>query len=150
MTSRIAVTTVTVFLLDFISKALVRQLMPFESSLPVIRGVLYLTHVGNPGAAFGLLANQTGFFVAVTLAVVGLILYYARQVKDAGSLMHVSLGLQLGGALGNLLDRLRFGRVTDFVDFRVWPVFNLADSAIVIGVALFFWLMWRQVAAENE
>lgn len=150
MTFRIVVTGLSVFLADLITKGLVRHLMPFESSVPVIRGVLYFTHVANPGAAFGLLANRTGFFVVVTLAVVGLILYYARQVKDAGPLMHVSLGLQLGGALGNLADRLRFGHVTDFVDFRVWPVFNVADTAIVVGVALFFWLMWRQVTAENE
>ncbi|MCL5677274.1 MAG: signal peptidase II [Firmicutes bacterium] len=150
MTFRVAATAIAVFLLDFATKALVRHLMPGQSSLPVIRGVLYLTHVRNPGAAFGLLANQTGLFIVITLAVVALILYYARQVKGASPWMHIALGLQLGGAMGNLVDRLRFGRVTDFLDFRVWPVFNLADSAIVAGVALFFWLMWRQAGAESE
>jgi len=103
-------------------------------------GIFDIHHVHNTGAAFGMLPAGGLLFVAVAVAVLaGLFVSYPR-VRAADRLTRVSLGLIAGGTLGNLVDRLRFGYVVDFIDFRWWPVFNLADSAICIGVAL---LMWR-------
>ncbi len=108
--------------------------------LPVVGDFLRFTYVENRGAAFGLLQDQTAFFVFVGLLVVGVIAASYRYLPRSGFRLHLALGLQLGGAVGNLIDRIRQGYVVDFVDFGYhsnwWPVFNVAASAIVIGVAL--------------
>lgn len=103
-------------------------------SVPVIGEYIRFTYVENRGAAFGLLQEQTSFFVLVGVTVVGVILYSFRQMSQPNWLLTLCLGLQLGGAIGNLIDRVRYGYVVDFVDLSVWPVFNIADSAIVCGV----------------
>ena len=108
--------------------------------LPGVSDYLRLTYTENRGAAFGVLQDQTTFFVLVGLIVVGVIAVSYRYLPRSGFRIHLALGLQLGGAVGNLIDRIRQGYVVDFVDFGYkanwWPVFNVADSAIVIGVAL--------------
>jgi signal peptidase II len=108
--------------------------------LPVVGDYLRFTYVENRGAAFGLLQDQTAFFVFVGVLVVGVIVVSYRYLPRSGFRLHLALGLQLGGAIGNLIDRIRQGYVVDFVDFGYhsnwWPVFNVADSAIVVGVAL--------------
>ena len=108
--------------------------------VPGVGDILRLTYVQNRGAAFGLLQDQTAFFVFVGIIVVGVIAASYRYLPRSGLRLHLALGLQLGGAVGNLIDRVRQGYVVDFVDFGYhsnwWPVFNVADSAIVIGVAL--------------
>jgi signal peptidase II len=111
--------------------------------LPVVGDFLRFTYVENRGAAFGLLQDQTVFFVVVGVVVIGVIAASYRYLPRSGFRLHLALGLQLGGAIGNLIDRVRQGYVVDFVDFGYhsnwWPVFNVADSAIVIGVALLAW-----------
>ena len=108
--------------------------------VPMVGDYLRLTYVENRGAAFGLLQDQTAFFVFVGILVIGVIAASYRYLPRSGFRLHLALGLQLGGAIGNLVDRIRQGYVVDFVDFGYhanwWPVFNVADSAIVIGVAL--------------
>ena len=108
--------------------------------VPIVGDFLRLTYVENRGAAFGLLQDQTAFFVFVGVLVIGVIAASYRYLPRSGFRLHLALGLQLGGAIGNLIDRVRQGYVVDFVDFGYhsnwWPVFNVADSAIVIGVAL--------------
>jgi signal peptidase II len=108
--------------------------------LPIAGDYLRFTYVENRGAAFGLLQDQTAFFVLVGVIVIGVIAASYRYLPRSGFRLHLALGLQLGGATGNLIDRIRQGYVVDFVDFGYhsnwWPVFNVADSAIVIGVAL--------------
>jgi signal peptidase II len=103
-------------------------------SIPVLGPYIRFTYVENRGAAFGLLQEQTSFFILVGLTVIGVILYSLRQMSRPSLILTLSLGLQLGGAIGNLIDRIRFGYVVDFMDLSVWPVFNVADSAIVCGV----------------
>lgn len=103
-------------------------------SIPVIGEYIRLTYVENRGAAFGLLQEQTSFFIIVGITVIGVIIYSFKQMSQPSWLLTLALGLQLGGAIGNLIDRMRFGYVVDFVDLSVWPVFNVADSAIVCGV----------------
>ena len=124
-----------VVIADQLSKFLIRTNLDLGQSMPE-DGLVRLSYVRNTGAAFGLLANQT--FLIILTAVVGivvLLLYYSYP--PFGRLpVRVGLGLLLGGSVGNLVDRLRSGYVTDFIDLRVWPVFNLADSAIVVGVAI--------------
>lgn len=108
--------------------------------VPVAGDWLRFTYVQNRGAAFGLLQNQTAFFIAVGVIVIGVIAASYRHLPRSSLLLHLALGLQLGGAVGNLIDRLRHGYVVDFVDFGYranwWPVFNVADSAITVGVIL--------------
>jgi signal peptidase II len=108
--------------------------------VPLTGDFLRLTYVENRGAAFGLLQDQTALFVLVGLVVIGVIAASYRHLPRTGLVVHLALGLQLGGAVGNLIDRMRQGYVVDFVDFGYhsnwWPVFNVADSAIVVGVAL--------------
>ncbi len=121
--------------LDQGSKALVRAYLGLGQSFPY-EAPLRLTHVANTGAAFGFFADQA-FPLLVTAAIgVAAILFYYLYPPFQSPLLTISLGLQLGGATGNLVDRFRYGYVTDFIDLRVWPVFNLADSAITVGVAI--------------
>jgi signal peptidase II len=125
---------------DQVTKRLAEDRLRPQRSVPVVDDILRLTYVQNRGAAFGLLQDQTAFFVLVGVIVIGVIAASYRYLPRSGFLLHLALGLQLGGAIGNLIDRVRQGYVVDFVDFGYqanwWPVFNVADSAIVIGVAL--------------
>jgi signal peptidase II len=129
-----------VVVLDQITKRLAEDRLRGQRSLPVLDDVLRMTYVENRGAAFGLLQDQTTFFVFVGILVIGVIAASYRYLPRSGFRLHLALGLQLGGAIGNLIDRIRQGYVVDFVDFGYhsnwWPVFNVADSAIVVGVAL--------------
>ncbi|GAB6157357.1 signal peptidase II [Desulfotomaculum varum] len=121
---------------DLLSKFIVMQKMSVGQSIAVWPNLFHLTYIQNPGAAFGMLAGQTWFFIGITsLVLVGMAAGY-RWIRQAGPLYQWALGLVAGGAVGNLTDRIRFGKVIDFLDFRIWPVFNLADTAICLGVGL--------------
>ena len=122
-----------VFVADQVTKNVIRATLLPGQSVPQ-DGWVRLTHVTNTGAAFGLFPDQSLVLLVTTLVgVAAIVLYYLYPPVDTPFLT-LSLGLQLGGAMGNLLDRLTQGHVTDFLDFRIWPVFNVADSAIVVGV----------------
>lgn len=139
--------------IDQISKLWVRShLLPGESLSEV--GFLRLTHVQNTGSAFGLFANQA--FLLSLVAIVGLItiLLFYRYVSESSILGSLALGLVFGGAVGNLLDRLRLGHVTDFIDVRLWhdfhwPAFNVADSAITVGVIALACFIFLALKKEN-
>ncbi len=107
----------------------------------VLDGWLSLVLTTNNGAAFGILADRGLLFVAVGLVLSGVVLVFARLLPNRRPLLRVSLGLQVGGAVGNLSDRVRVGHVIDFIQIRYWPVFNLADTAIVCGVALLVYFL---------
>lgn len=135
----------TISVLDQISKFYVQQTLHLGQIIPVIPSFFNLTYVLNPGAAFGFLARapasiRTPFFTAISILAVLFILYYRSRHRQMHLLPSVSLACILGGALGNLIDRLRLGMVVDFLDVYYgayhWPAFNLADSAITVGVAL--------------
>ena len=149
---RLALIAMAVIAADQISKFLVIYYMYSGQSIALVKNFLYLTYVLNPGAAFGLLPNQTVFFIIITILVAGLIVYYYRSLNSCHKLLRTALALQLGGALGNLIDRvLRDGYVVDFIDFKVWPpVFNLADSALVIGIGLFIIAFWQSPELQHE
>lgn len=112
-----------------------------DGAVVVVPGVFRLRLAFNSGGAFGLLRGLPGFFLVATVAVVTLIVVWARRLEDRRVV--AALGLVLGGGLGNLADRVfrgYDGKVVDFLDFHVWPVFNLADTAIVLGVVAVFLL----------
>ncbi|MDN5322279.1 MAG: signal peptidase [Clostridia bacterium] len=127
-------TALIILIIDQGSKYLVKATMVLYESIPVIPNIFHLTYIENPGAAFGLLANQRIFFIVITIIILIAVIYFYRQLKPGQILLKIALGMVVGGAIGNLIDRLRIGMVTDFFDFRIWPVFNIADSAIVIGM----------------
>lgn len=110
--------------------------------IPIIPGILRFIYVENTGAAFGLFQGRNPLLALLALVVVVLIAIWFRQVI-VWRLGALALGLQLGGAVGNLLDRLRHGFVIDFIDFSFWPTFNVADSAITIGVLLLAFVVFR-------
>ncbi|MDA8442367.1 MAG: signal peptidase II [Peptococcaceae bacterium] len=142
---------IIVLLLDQGSKFLVQSRMTEGMSIPIINHFLYLTYVRNPGAAFGLLAYRTQLFELISLVVVGIIVYYYRKVPQEWIWLRIALAMQAGGALGNMLDRVRYGRVIDFIDFRVWSyIFNLADSAIVIGSCILAYYLLRGGTPQQE
>ena len=121
--------------LDQLTKFVVRQTLETYHSWPAT-GLFRFTHIHNTGSAFGLFQDQNLPLLFVSLVGV-LVLAYIYQTQDRTTwLLRVSIALMLGGALGNLIDRIHQGHVTDFIDVGPWPVFNLADSAIVVGLCL--------------
>jgi signal peptidase II len=127
---------VAVLAFDQLTKSIIRNGLALGESWPGADWPVKITHITNTGAAFGILQGQ-GFFLTIT-AFVGMgaiAFYYAFPPLEHG-LLRVALGLQLGGAVGNLIDRLRYGEVTDFINFPHYPAFNVADSSIVIGLAI--------------
>ena len=128
-------TALSVVALDQVSKVLIRANMSLGQSIPD-EGPFQIKYVTNVGGAFGIFGNQ-GFLIMVTaLAGIAAILLYAHHPLFNSMLAKVALGLILGGSIGNLIDRAFLGEVTDFIDVGAWPVFNLADSAITVGVIL--------------
>ncbi|MBU0709402.1 MAG: signal peptidase II [Candidatus Omnitrophica bacterium] len=125
----------TILSLDQLTKFLITKNLAHQESFPLLRGIFHLTLTHNTGAAFGILKNQVPLFIFTSLFAVFLIYVNIRKHRE-GKLYGLALSLILGGALGNLIDRVRLGYVIDFLDFRIWPVFNLADSAITIGAVL--------------
>ncbi len=133
-----------VVLLDQLTKYLVASTMEVGQSLSLIEDFLAITYVRNPGAAFGVLPYRTAFLIVVTLIVVGLIVYFYHVLPASYTLLRLGMALQLGGALGNLIDRVHNVFVVDFIDLKFFPpVFNLADLFIVIGVIIFLFAFWR-------
>lgn len=151
-------TAATALLLDWLSKSWVLQNLSFADRIAVVDGFFYITHVRNPGAAFSLFADapegiRMFFFVGVSLLAIGIIFSFYRQLAPGDRMPAFALGSILGGAGGNLIDRVfRGGEVVDFLHFRLWsgytwPDFNLADTFIVIGVGL---LILELLVSEGE
>lgn len=128
-----------VVILDQFSKYIVVENMSLGESIPIIEEVFHLTYILNPGAAFGMFAHNRLFFIAIAVVVIGIIIWARREILASPWEVKAGCGLFLGGAIGNLIDRAQQGLVIDFFDFRIWPVFNIADIAICIGVGLIIW-----------
>jgi signal peptidase II len=140
-------------LLDQITKAWITTTMRIHEGFPVVEGFFNIVHVRNPGAAFGFLAGaspafRSVFFIAVTAAAILLILQYLRKARVDELSLVAALALIIAGAVGNLIDRVRFGEVVDFLDVYVgihhWPAFNVADSAITTGALLLAMILLRR------
>lgn len=135
-----------IIIIDQLSKIYIQNTMSLGLSIPVIDDVFHITYILNPGAAFGLLEHQRLFFIAVAAALVIATAYFYRQLCAFGAPVRYGAGLLVGGAVGNLIDRIDTGYVVDFFDFRVWPIFNIADIAIVIGVSLIIYELLFETA----
>lgn len=138
-------------IIDQISKYYISSTFEYLQSVPVIPNLFRLTYVHNYGAAFGILQNRRGLFIFVSIVVFALVFYFYKQLpKDWISKM--AIGLALGGTVGNLIDRVFLGYVIDFFELPYWPVFNVADSAIVVGMLLLAWkiLFPGQTTGEME
>ena len=142
-----------IILVDQASKFYIQHSMNIGESIPVIEGIFHITYIENPYTAFGLFKYQTIFFViAALISLILVILIYKKIIFKEDPFMYIPLTLVLGGAVGNLIDRMRVdGRVIDFIDFRIWPVFNFADSAIVCGMlVLLIHVLFRAPEKEDE
>ena len=135
-----------VVLLDQLTKTAIGNTIPLNHSVPVIPGFFDITHVHNPGGAFGLFASQSDsfrqvFFLVLILGAMVAIFCFYRTIPPTHPWLSFALALIFGGAIGNLIDRIRFGEVVDFLRFYIgryqWPSFNIADSAISVGVGIF-------------
>jgi signal peptidase II len=145
-----------VLTLDQWTKSLAVKHLAHESPVPLVGRALYLTYVQNTGTAFGLLSGAGAYLVAIAvLAVVFIVGYWGYLGRRSGPpnpWLTCGLALPLGGAIGNLIDRIRLGYVVDFIDFRVWPVFNVADSAITVGAFLigYYYFFRHDERAAND
>jgi signal peptidase II len=147
---------VAIVALDQASKAIVDRTMPLYHSIPVIDSIFSLTYIRNTGAAFGVLARsgelfRRTFLIGFSIAAIGFIVLMLRRLPQDEKLLTAALGFILGGAIGNLIDRLLYGEVIDFLDFywadHHWPAFNVADSFITIGVVV---ILFRLALAKGD
>ena len=131
----VAATAAVALVADQVTKFLVRENMAIGESWPS-EGFFRLTHGTNTGSAFGLFQDQTVILTIASVFAIGFIIYFYRSHSDRSWITRFTVGLLLGGAVGNLIDRLIAGKVTDFIDVGPWPIFNLADSSITVGITL--------------
>ncbi len=149
--SILTVIGITVVLVDQWSKQYIQAHMLPGMSIPVVDGIFHITYVLNPGAAFGILENQRVLFIAIALGMLVLTFYFFKHIPETFRLMRLGLSLLSGGAIGNVIDRMQTGYVVDFFDFRIWPVFNFADIAIVTGVGcVIYTLVFMPFPTENQ
>ena len=156
--SYIYIIVICVIFLDQITKIYINSNILIHDSFSVIGGLFNITHIRNTGAAFGFLAKVSPMFrfiflIAVTVAAILLIIYYFWKTGGERMLLNISLSLILGGAVGNLIDRVRLGEVIDFLDFYIgayhWPAFNVADSAISAGAIILIFEVLKRRSKED-
>jgi signal peptidase II len=152
----VLVLVVSIVLLDQLTKLIVDRAMPLNHSIPIIDGFFNLTYIRNTGAAFGIFAGSHAafrqpFLILFSVLAIGFILVMLRRLPEEEKGLLVALSFILGGAVGNLIDRLVYGEVIDFLDFYWswfhWPAFNLADSFITVGVTL---TLYRLIRAKGK
>lgn len=129
----ISIIPILIILIDQLSKLLVKKYI--SQPIPLINGILDLNYSSNTGAAFSIMQGNNLLLALITILVIAAIIYYYKKIPENKPVL-VSVGLILGGAVGNLIDRLTYGYVIDFIDFQIWPVFNAADSAVTIGAII--------------
>ena len=135
---------------DQLLKKLFSGTMQLGESIPVLPGIFHLTYIQNPGAAFGLFENQTLFFIAIAAFLLAFLAFSYKELAAQGIWVRYGMSLLAGGAVGNLLDRVRLGAVIDYLDFRIWPIFNLADIGICLGATLIVWGLLREEGRETS
>ena len=123
--------------------------MPYQDSVPVIPGIFHLTLVRNSGIAFGLFRNHHGILFALISISLVILFFWGSTLKHHSVGARWGFGFIVGGAIGNWIDRVRVGAVIDFLDFRIWPVFNIADFAITLGVGLYLFSLLKTKKGVN-
>jgi signal peptidase II len=124
-------------------KHIIRGMMVPGLSYPVIEHIFHITYVLNPGAAFGIFAYHRAMFIVIGIVLLSAAAMLYPKLRQQGVWIRYGAALLLGGAMGNLWDRIWYGYVIDFLDFRIWPVFNVADIAIVCGVGCIIYALLR-------
>lgn len=149
----VLVTVPAVLAIDQVSKYLIRTNLYRGESWPE-SGLFRLTYGTNTGAAFGMFTNFTPLLIVASLFAIGFLIYFYRTHAFPHPLLRLAIGLILGGAVGNLIDRVRAGTVVDFIDVGPWPIFNLADSSIVVGITLLIGILlltdWTEPDEPDE
>lgn len=136
---------------DQFTKALVMRSMVPGESIPILQDVFHLTYVLNPGAAFGILSNQRMFLLITGLVLIAATVYFYPLLKKSNVCLKLGATAILSGAVANLIDRAQTGYVVDFFDFRIWPVFNVADIAIVLGMGFMIYaILFRLDGGLNK
>ena len=138
---------ILILILDQLTKYLIKTKLYLYESIPIIKNIFHITYTTNAGAGFGILQNYRWFFVVFTVIfIIAIYIYYSKYYASIKKdfYLAICIALLLGGALGNFYDRLRFGYVVDFLDFRIWPTFNVADSAVSVGAVLLIIWLWKK------
>jgi len=153
--TKLAVISGLVAILDQITKAIILKNIPLHHSVTVIPRFFNITHIHNPGGAFGFMASQNSsvrnlLFLFLSSLAVCFVFYFYKNTPRTHPLLATGIALIFGGAIGNLIDRIRFGKVVDFLDFYIgtyhWPAFNVADSAITVGIIIFiFHILFKKM-----
>ena len=133
-----------VIVFDQLTKFIIRANLELSQSIPVIKGIFHITYTANTGSVFGILKGFQLPLIFFTIIVIGFIFYYLDGIKEKKKVLQLFVGFILGAAIGNLIDRLAFGHVIDFLDFRIWPVFNIADSFITVSVIFLIVYFWKK------
>ena len=145
-TSMFFLISLLVLSVDQITKILIRTQIKEGTSIEVIPNILYFTHATNTGASFSMLTNYSFLLTIIAvLVIIGIFIFYKKipfQYRTAAALI-------LGGTAGNLIDRLQYGTVTDFINVQIWPIFNIADSAITIAAILLIIIVWKEEKSEK-
>lgn len=143
----IIIFTVIFLVIDIVSKLLISNLMYVGQSFQIVKSFFNITYVKNTGAAWSILSGRTWLLILVSLVIISFIIFYIFKNKPKSKLEKISYSMVLGGAIGNLLDRIIYGYVVDFLDFNIfgydYPIFNLADSFILVGVIILVIYTWR-------
>ena len=132
-----------VVILDQITKYLVSSYMSLSRSIPIIPKVVYLSYTQNTGAGFGILKGSNTLLIFTSLIIIGIIFFYFDKFLEE-KLTYIPIALIIGGAIGNLIDRIFLGHVVDFIYIRFWPAFNVADSCISIGAVWLIIYYWKK------
>ncbi len=133
-----------VLFLDQLTKLIITNSLELSQSIPIIKNIFHLTYITNTGSVFGILKGWQLPLIFFSIAVIGFIFYYMDEIKEKERLLQFFIGFILGAAIGNLIDRILYGHVIDFLDFRIWPVFNIADSFITISVIFLMIYFWKR------
>ncbi len=141
---------ILVVVLDRITKLAVVNTLTENMSIPIIKNVFHLTYILNPGAAFGMLEYSRVFFIALTVVILACVVIFRKKIQQEAPMIKYGGALFLGGAIGNLIDRIETGLVVDFFDFRIWPIFNVADIAICVGVGLIIWSVMKEESHKEK
>ena len=149
----LATVIIVVFAADQLSKYVVSQTLSLYESWPT-EGLLRFTHGTNSGTVWGLFPDATLVLTVLSFIAIAMLYYFYRSHAIQSKYLRFAIGLQLGGAVGNLADRIRLGEVIDFIDVGWWPIFNLADSSIVVGIFILMTVVWfgsdRQTESTSE
>jgi signal peptidase II len=136
------VVALVIFVADRLSKLAIQRSLGIGDHVPVLGDVLWFDHVQNAGIAFSLAKSHGGLVFVFDVLAILFILYLTRRLPAGEPWLRVGLGMVLGGAIGNAADRVLAGSVTDFIDFRIWPVFNVADMGVDIGAVIIGWRLF--------